>query len=46
VATSASIFAGDNSYGGIFNKHTGELATKINDGDLLDCTVRRETLIT
>lgn len=37
--------AGDNSYGGIFNRVTGELASSIHDGDLENCAVKRETCL-
>jgi hypothetical protein len=37
--------AGDNSYGGIFNRSTGELVSKIHDGDLDGCTVSAETCL-
>lgn len=37
--------AGDNSYGGIFNRSTGELVSKIHDGDLEACTVSAETCL-
>lgn len=37
--------AGDNSYGGIFNRVTGELASSIHDGDLENCNVKRETCL-
>jgi hypothetical protein len=35
--------AGDNSYGAIFDNVTGALVSSIHDGDLLNCTVHRET---
>jgi hypothetical protein len=34
--------AGDNSYGAFFEKRSGERAASIHDGDLYECTVRRE----
>lgn len=37
--------AGDNSYGGIFDNVTGALVSSIHDGDLENCTVRRETCL-
>lgn len=37
--------AGDNSYGGIFNRSTGELVSSIHDGDLLSCSVSAETCL-
>jgi hypothetical protein len=37
--------AGDNSYGGIFNRSTSELVSKIHDGDLEACTVSAETCL-
>ncbi len=37
--------AGDNSYGAIFDRHTGALVTPIHDGDLLGCTVVAETCL-
>ncbi|MBP9205632.1 MAG: DVUA0089 family protein [Kofleriaceae bacterium] len=32
--------AGDNSYGAIFERRSGDKATSIHDGDLLECTAR------
>ena len=37
--------AGDNSYGGIFERTTGNLASSIHDGDLENCSVERETCL-
>lgn len=37
--------AGDNSYGAFFDNVTGELVSSIHDGDLENCTVRRETCL-
>jgi len=37
--------AGDNSYGAIFERHGDAMVSKINDGDLLDCTVEAETCL-
>ncbi|MGE0551550.1 MAG: hypothetical protein AB7O24_17880 [Kofleriaceae bacterium] len=37
--------AGDNSYGAIFERVSGDKVTSIHDGDLLDCTVSRETCL-
>jgi hypothetical protein len=37
--------AGDNSYGGIFERTTGNLASSIHDGDLENCSVTRETCV-
>lgn len=37
--------AGDNSYGGIFNRSTGELVSSIHDGDLEGCSVSAETCL-
>lgn len=37
--------AGDNSYGAIFNKHSGAMATAIHDGDLTGCNVVREDCV-
>lgn len=37
--------AGDNSYGGIFERTTGALASSIHDGDLENCSVERETCL-
>ncbi|MDB4963990.1 MAG: hypothetical protein JWP01_3989 [Myxococcales bacterium] len=34
--------AGDNSYGAIFNRTNDQRASSINDGDLINCTVKRE----
>jgi len=31
--------AGDNSYGGVFQQGSSELTARINDGDLIDCTL-------
>jgi hypothetical protein len=35
--------AGDNSYGAVFEKQTGNRAAAIHDGDLYECDVQRET---
>ena len=37
--------AGDNSYGGIFERSSGTLVSAINDGDLLRCSVKAETCL-
>lgn len=37
--------AGDNSYGAIFNRGDRTMVTNIHDGDLENCTVRRETCL-
>ncbi|MGE3547602.1 MAG: hypothetical protein AB7L28_26995, partial [Kofleriaceae bacterium] len=37
--------AGDNSYGAIFERVSGDKVTSIHDGDLLDCNVSRETCL-
>jgi hypothetical protein len=34
--------AGDNSYGAIFSRTNDQRASSINDGDLINCTVKRE----
>jgi hypothetical protein len=35
--------AGDNSYGAVFEKQSGNRAAAIHDGDLYECDVQRET---
>ena len=37
--------AGDNSYGAIFDHHSGALVASIHDGDLAGCTVAAETCL-
>jgi hypothetical protein len=37
--------AGDNSYGAIFERSSGDMVTSIHDGDLLNCTVQAETCL-
>jgi hypothetical protein len=37
--------AGDNSYGAIFDRHSGDMVTNIHDGDLEHCTVKAETCL-
>jgi hypothetical protein len=37
--------AGDNSYGAIFSRTDGSLATNIHDGDLEHCTTKAETCL-
>ena len=37
--------AGDNSYGAFFEKRSGERASSIHDGDLYNCSVKRETCL-
>lgn len=37
--------AGDNSYGAIFDKVSGALVARIQDGDLVDCAVEAETCL-
>lgn len=37
--------AGDNSYGAIFDRHDVPMVASIHDGDLYNCTVRKETCL-
>jgi hypothetical protein len=37
--------AGDNSYGAIFDRHGDAMVTNIHDGDLENCTVKKETCL-
>ncbi|HLL21376.1 MAG TPA: hypothetical protein VK427_04550 [Kofleriaceae bacterium] len=37
--------AGDNSYGAIFERRGDAMVSSIHDGDLYDCTVKRETCL-